>query len=348
MVDELGTGHSYGGLTYKIVDSEGQQYNGILDAQGFAKLENCYKGAVIISFDEPHDRSNETYWKLMRRKAYPLPITELQVRAEETRFFHEDSSRVKYNPAQKDADEFIQVEVRDLVKHGAHLPPVAKRFYPPRESALKAMAELTFGYEQSERWGVVLMPNKHSVLEVRPLRALRPMLSTDKEFCALNLYQLAVMATMSYSNFGQQPLQPVDKVRFPLDPSSGNLFGEALASYKEVWRVDADQSAPFYPIYEDVPYSKRFEILPFNPVLYPQNHPDLIAEQEHPANVHFFDNGEGLFSGDTQAFICHHDEVILITIRGTASWTDAFRDADAAQVPFDEADGKVHRGFYKA
>jgi len=360
LVDEFGEGAPYGGLTYKVIDSEGQQYNGMLDAQGAAKIENCYRGPVFISFDEPHDLSSTCHTKLIKRKFYPLPITELQIRAEETRFFHKDGFRVEHNPAQKDADEFFQVEVRDLVKHGAHLPPVANRYYPPRQSVHKAMGELGFGPEQSDQWGVVLMPNKHTVLEVRPMRALRPLLSTDDEFCALNLYQLAVMATVSYSEFGQQPAQPVDKVRFPLEPSSGNLFGEALSSFTEAWRVDAAQTTPYYPIYEDVPYSKRFEILPFDPTLYPQNNPDLGAEQEHPANQHYFDNGEGWFAGDTQAFICHHDEAILITIRGTASWTDAFRDTDAAQVPFKvgelkegekdtrEGEGKAHRGFYNA
>ncbi|WP_130926206.1 lipase family protein, partial [Pseudomonas extremaustralis] len=100
--------------------------------------------------------------------------------------------------------------------------------------------------------------------------------------------------------------------------------------------------------YEEVPYSKRFEILPFDPTLYEQNKPG--ENQEHPAKLHFFDDtSTHWFSAkSTQAFITHHDEVILISIRGTLELADWWRDVDAAQVPFEEGKGKVHRGFYEA
>ncbi|MDP0965097.1 hypothetical protein Q6264_29900, partial [Klebsiella pneumoniae] len=82
--------------------------------------------------------------------------------------------------------------------------------------------------------------------------------------------------------------------------------------YHEAWRFDAEQQQRFYPIYEEVPYSRRFEILPFDPGLYSQNRPELEKNQEHPARLHFFDDVE--FGTDTQAFISHHDEVILIAV----------------------------------
>ncbi|UVJ42180.1 lipase family protein [Pseudomonas sp. LS1212] len=352
LVDEFGDGKPYGGLAYKVQDGVGQVYTGTLDADGFAKIANHYRGPVVLSLNEQYAGSIDSYSWLMTRQTYKLPITELQVRAEQTRFFHKDGFRVEHNPAQKGADEFVQVEVRDLVKHGAHLPPVVERTYLPSQHVLKWMGDLGFGPEQDELWGTALFPNKHTVLEVRPMRALRPMLSTDCRFCALNLYQLALMATMSYNGFGQRPeTRPVDTVSFPLDPSFGNLFGEAVASYQEAWRVDPGQSKRFYPLYEDVPYSKRFEILPFDPTLYEQNHRDRGEEQEHPASLHFFDHGRS--KTDTQAFISHHDEIILISVRGTGNaslWEtviDGWRDADAEQVPFEEGVGKVHRGFYR-
>ena len=87
--------------------------------------------------------------------------------------------------------------------------------------------------------GVCLLPNKHNVLEVRPLRALRPMLSTDSQFCALNLYQLAIMATLSYNQFGQAPDKtPIrdKKVSFPQKPSVVTglvmLWGNSMKSGK--------------------------------------------------------------------------------------------------------------------
>ncbi len=349
LVDEFGSGDVYGGLSYTMRDSTGQPYQGILDATGYARLENCYRGPVLLAFNEPYAGVSDYYTALKEREFYPLPITELQVRAEETRFFHKDGVRVEHNPAQKDADEFIQVEVRDLVKHAAHLPPVAKRFYPPHQSTTKAMGELGFGPGESEQHGVYLQPNKHTVLEVRPVRALRPILSTDNEFCALNLYQLALMSTMVYNPFGQKPPErPETKVSFPLDPSFGNLFGEVLATYKEAWCMDPKQTDRFYPLYEDVPYSKRFEILPFDPTLYEQNKLERGDKQEHPSNQHFFDDPKFFGGTETQCFITHHDEIILISVRGTQEIMDIVRDLDALQVPFVEGDGTAHKGFYKA
>ncbi|KAA0943917.1 lipase family protein [Pseudomonas sp. ANT_H14] len=288
----------------------------------------------------------------MIRKSYPLPITELQVRAEQTRFFHQDGFPVDNNPALKAGDKFIQVEVRDLVKRSAHLPPpVIDRKYPPDDILVRALDELTFGPEPLSPVGVGLLSNRHTLLQVRPLRAFRPMLSTDDAFSALNLYQLAIMANLSYSDFGQNPAEkPVDSVSFPLDPSVGNFFGDALSNYRESWKVDSSQSPVhrYFPLYEEVPYSKRFEILPFDPMQYEQNKPS--DTQEHPANLHFFDDAsKNRLSGkSTQAFITHHDEIILIAIRGTLELSDWWRDADAAQVPFKEGKGKVHHGFYDA
>jgi len=348
LVDETGDGKPYGGLPYLLQDSASQQYTGILDANGFAKVLNHYQGAVILTLNTLYEDTNNYYGALRKRDSYPIPITQLQVRAENTRFFHKDGFRVENNPAKKKADQFFQVEVRDLVQQGAHLPPVAPRKYPPNESLLKLMGELGFGPEQ---FGVALLPKKHSVLEVRPLRALRPMLSSGNEFCALNMYQLALMATLSYTDFGQEPARPKEEVRsvkFPLDPSVGNMFGDALASYRENWKVDPAQTKRYYPLYEDVPYSKRFEILPFDPAYYEKNNPDLGDEQEHPASLHFFDDVAQKNGTDTQAFITHHDEIILIAVRGTASGADGLRDIDAEQVPFVEGVGKAHQGFYNA
>lgn len=348
LVDETGNGKAYGGLTYSVLDSNGQRHIGRLDGDGYVKLANQYRGPLVLTFEAVHESSGADYHGVLQaRDHYPLPITELQFRAEHTRFVRNDGLRVEQNPAQEQANRFYQVEVRDLVRHAAHLPPAAPRPFAPRRHALKMMADLGFGPPQPALSGVVLFPNQHSVLEVRPLRALRPMLSTEDGFCALNLYQLALMATLSYCPFGQEPAtQPQDEVRFPVDPSIGHLFAEKLSGYEQAWRVDAGQVQRFYPLYEEVAYSRRFEILPFDPQLYPQNSPKLAGEQEHPANLHFFDDEE--LGTDTQAFISHHDEIVLISVRGTASAADGLRDANAHQVPFAEGIGKAHEGFYQA
>ena len=349
VVDETGDGKPYAGLSYVLQDSSHQKYPGVLDADGAAKVFNHYQGPVVLTLDAPYTGSEDFYTALSQRDSYPLPITELQVKAEKTRFVRKDGLRVEKNPAKEKADQFFHVEVKDLVKYTAHLPPYSPRKSPPNQSLLKAMGDLGFGPEESELYGIGLLPNKHTVLEVRPLRAFRPMLSKDKNFNALNLYQLSLFASLSYCNFGQEPAEkPIDTVTFPLDPSVGNMFGNSLASYRESWKINAAQTSAYYPLYEDVPYSKRFEILPFDPTLYEKNKSELGPNQEHPATWHFFDDGKAEGGTDTQAFITHHDEIILISVRGTLELVDFVRDTDAQQVPVTGGVGKAHQGFYDA
>ncbi|APC16856.1 lipase [Pseudomonas frederiksbergensis] len=387
LVDEFGDGKPYAGLTYEIIDYEDTVYTGKLDATGSGKVDNHYCGPVVLKLNQPFKGAEALYKDLRTRPHYPLPITELQVRAEKTRFFNTSGVRTQANPAKDlaDATAYYQVEVSELVKHVAHLPPLALRRDPPNMVVHKllrptptsraftsvdksapdggisavfsqmdmATVELGFFPPPHKPKGIALLPNKHHVMEVRPMRALRPMLSTGNEFCALNLYQLALMATLSYTDFGQEPdTQPVktDSVSFPLQPSSGNWFGHALPQFDELWKVDATQTTKYYPLYEEVPYSKRLEVVPFDPLLYPDvNNPELGDEQEHPAKLHFLDDRKQVKSSDTQAFITHHDELILISVRGTNELlADGLRDADAQQVPFEEGEGKVHNGFYGA
>jgi len=345
LVDEMGEGQPYAGLAYEVVDTVGHTYKGKLDAAGTGNVENHFAGPIALILASEYMGTAIPYKDLKQRKHYPLPITELQVRAEKTRYSHKNGLRTQSNPAQACADFFCQVEVRHLVDHVAHLPPEVESHYPPNQNWAKLMRE-------HGKRGVCLLPNKHNVLEVRPLRALRPMLSTDSQFCALNLYQLAIMATLSYNPFGQTPDKaPIKdkKVSFPVKPTVGNWFGDALAKFDEIWKADPAQSKAYYPLYEDVPYSKRLEIVPFDPDLYPANSPDLEEKQEHPASIHFLDDRNQIDNTDTQAFITHNDELILIAVRGTNEiLADGLRDADALQVPFVEGVGKVHRGFYEA
>ncbi|MDY7581864.1 lipase family protein [Pseudomonas sp. CCI3.1] len=184
-VDELGEGLSYAGLNYSVIDSEGQVYKGTLDRSGIGKVDNHFSGPISIILVQKYTGKALPYKDLIQRDHYPLPITELQVRAEQTRYVNEDGSRTQSNPAQACADYFCQVEVRHLVK---------------------------------------------------------------------------------------------------------------------------------------------------------------------PAKIHFLDDRGQKNDTDTQAFITHNDELVLISVRGTSELlADALRDADAFQTPFGkEGLGKVHRGFYDA
>jgi hypothetical protein len=118
-----------------------------------------------------------------------------------------------------------------------------------------------------------------------------PLLSTANEFSALNLYQLSIMAGLSYSDFGQKPpVRPTHTVEFKFNPSVGNFFGDALANFRQSWRVEKDQSSVtrYYPLYEEVPYSKRFEILPFDPTLYESKFTGERRRARAPGQSSFF------------------------------------------------------------
>ncbi|MFL6923290.1 lipase family protein, partial [Pseudomonas marginalis] len=126
LVDESGDGKAYGGLRYEVVDSAGQRYKGHLNGEGFARLEGQCRGPVVLVLDAPYEAGRGYYSTLQQRDSYPLPITDLQVRAEQTRFSSVDGRRTESNPGRQSSDRFYQVEVSDLVRHIAHLPPVEK------------------------------------------------------------------------------------------------------------------------------------------------------------------------------------------------------------------------------
>lgn len=133
LVDEFGDGKPYAGLTYEIIDYEDIVYTGKLDATGSGKLDNHYCGPVVLKLNQLFKGSEALYKDLRARPHYPLPITELQVRAEKSRFFNKSVVRTQANPAKDlaNANAYYQIEVSELVQHIAHLPPVAFRSDPP-------------------------------------------------------------------------------------------------------------------------------------------------------------------------------------------------------------------------
>ena len=286
LIDEHGAGEPYAGLAYEMVDLEGRTCGGYLDAAGVGRPGSHVSGPVVVMFRQPHDRSDAVYARLMDRQYRPLEITELQVRAEQTRRLHDDGARTRTKPACAGADiDYYQVEVRHLVEHAGHLPSGVDSHYPPDIEPGRSMG-----------FGVGLAAGRHTVLEVRPLRALQPTFSTAPQFCALNLYQLALLADFNDCPFIQK------------------------TDHCDVLLV------------KDVAYSRRLEVVPCG------------LDQEHPGDIHFFDDA-GL---GTQAFVTHNHEVTLITVRSTRTMLDAMQPSDMQQVPFEEGEGRVHRGFYRA
>lgn len=359
LVDEFGDGKPYAGLSYELTDAEGQKYDGTLDSDGYAKVINNYKGPVTLTLAKPYAGGDAWYDTLADRKDYRIPLTEFQVAAEKTlhRPIGSTAKTGAYRASSEQA-EFYNVEVRQFVKHKRHLPAPAKLSKPVPYGWTKLACDFAAG--RVPDYGTALLPDKHYVLEVRALRAFRPLISLAPDFSAVNLYNLSLLATLSYGDFGQVPENPnapkdVDnpkaqepggEVKFPAVGTIGHVLQTCLACYQEPMRY-ADAKTVNYPIVEDVPYSKRLEIIPYDP-----QHYKSADEQETPSQIHFFNDKRGYSldskKTDTQAYATHDDRMILIAVRGTAEKWDALRDGDAEQVPVKDGVGKAHKGFHEA
>ena len=86
LIDDQGVSTAYAGLAFELVDQRGRRHGGRLDASGVGRVRKGVEGPFALMFRQLHDASNGLYSRLMGRTHYPLKITELQVRAERTRF----------------------------------------------------------------------------------------------------------------------------------------------------------------------------------------------------------------------------------------------------------------------
>lgn len=337
LVDEFGDGRPYAGLTYRLVDKQGEQYIGTLDSDGYALIEDTYCGVIILSLPDVYIGSEKYYKWLSHRQYYPLPITALQVAAEQT--LRRPAEQPSPSPARaaRERAEFYRVEVRDLVEVTSHLPP-ASTILAPRPSAV-----LAANGADSAKFGVALLPNRHHVLEVKALRAWRPLLSLTAEFSALDAYQLALFTTLAYADFGQSLEPGQEQPSYPQPGSIGHVLHTRLGNIQTgALNNEPGQFsnvASYYPLLEEVPYSKRLEVVPHDPERYKQK------EEQRPWERHSLND----LATNTQAYISHDDRMILIGVRGTQeNPPDLLRDIDAAQVPYEEGVGQAHRGFYEA
>lgn len=336
LLDESGNGASFAGLPFRLYDSQGQKYEGQLDEEGFARLENLYCGVAIVGFPARYAGGENWYEDLLDRKAYPLPLTAVQIAAEQTPIGPRQADGKTYlaeQRAQVENAAFYRVEVSDLVEVNKHLPDPDRTWEPRPSDFLKLAAG-----KAADQTGIALAPNQHHVLEVKALRAYNPLFSLAPEFCALNAYHLAVMSTFAYASFHHEPglggeYRP-SPPPYDIEGTIGHVFREQLA--RQV-KPTLFNTARYHLLCEEVPYSKRLEIVPYDPDRYPQQQEGATPESQH----FLYDCDTG-----TQAFVVHNDKMILISIRGTTPWKDIAVDLDARQVPIEGGVGQAHRGFH--
>ncbi|WP_256595368.1 MULTISPECIES: alpha/beta hydrolase fold domain-containing protein [Pseudomonas] len=340
LVDEQGEASPYAGLDYTLHDRMGMAYSGTLDSEGYARLENFYFGPLILDLSTPYKSGEKWYEDLVEREHFPLPLTALQVAAEQspTGPRKNDRTYLARQRAEKEQAAFLQVEVRDFTKPGeaAHLPEADTALVPRPSPYLKEACT-----HSNTQPGIALMANKHNVLEVKALRALSPLFSRDKAFCALNAYHLSMMAVLSYASFHRE--RKPEEAPTPPPYSVPGCIGSVLQSQlgHMIPPTQFKQSGPFHLLSEEVPYSKRLEVMPYDPERYAK---EAKADWKHPEQVHFLHHKKT----ETQAFITHNDKVVLISVRGSQELADFLRDADARQVPHADGQGKIHRGFHNA
>ena len=85
LVDEHGDATPYAGLGYILHDRWGMSYPGTLDHEGYGYLENFYYGPLILDLSMPYQGAGDPWYEeLQIRKHFKLPLTALQVAAEQS------------------------------------------------------------------------------------------------------------------------------------------------------------------------------------------------------------------------------------------------------------------------
>ncbi|HTN31506.1 MAG TPA: lipase family protein [Pseudomonas sp.] len=359
LVNEHAQGAPYAGLSYQLHDREGQIYTGTLDNDGFARVDNLFCGVLILGLATlSSGASGSWYEDLVIRPDFKIPLTALQIAAEQSPFGPRNPDGQTYLAEERAATEgakFLRVEVSDFVEARAHLPDPDTQRQPRPSQGLRQSDG-----EDPQQPGIALAPNQHHVLEVKALRAYSPLLSRDTSFCALNAYQLAVLSACAYAPFSEE--KPFGKEYQSLPPpyslhgSIGHVLRESLAcgikptQFEPIKPKQTEPAERHHLLYEEVPYSKRLEVMPYDPARY---RAEAARGWRNPEDVHFLFHEET----HTQGFITHNDKLVLISLRGTEfkfPFSDLFQDLDARQVPYkgyneqDTHKAQAHRGFHDA
>lgn len=340
LVDEHGCGKPYAGLTYRITDRHGLDCSAALDEDGYAQVDNVHGGPLVVSFPNGYAGGDPWYRGLLSREHFPIYISALQVAAEQSPAGPRRTDGKTYLAQERAAKEdayFLRAEVSDLVTSKGHLPS------PDQEWSTPSTLKLNAGSAAAQP-GVALGCNRHHVIEIKALRAYNPLLSRAADFCALNAYYLAVMSAFVYAPFSTAS-KPYSSAPPPYSTlgSIGYVLQNQLG--RRIRPTQFNTAAPYHLLCEEVPYSKRLEIMPYDPARYEK---EAQEGWRNPEDVHFLYDTDDETDTDTQAFITHNDKVVLISVRGTQELlADVSRDADARQVPYEEGEGQAHRGFYE-
>ena len=197
LVDEHGSGRPFSGLSYQLLDSQRIEHTGVLDGEGYARVDQLNCGLLVLQISASYTGSDEWYARISRRDKFTLPLTALQVAAESSPSGPRRVNGETYLAearARHEGAHFYRVEVSDFAEAKKHLPEPDERWGPRPASMLKRNLGLDEGSA-----GLVLPSGVSYMLEIKALRAYSPLFSREKDFCALNAYHLALMSTFAYA-----------------------------------------------------------------------------------------------------------------------------------------------------
>ncbi|MDE9458851.1 lipase family protein [Xenorhabdus bovienii] len=157
------------------------------------------------------------------------------------------------------------------------------------------------------------------ILEVCPFRAWVLLLHHQKEYSLVNAYNQGLMSVLAYANATDNG----DKDTKEYSGSVFHFFKEQLLDLSRL--PNRIEKKDFQPIVYDAPFRERY------------------------ITVEFIDTDDNL---DTQMFYVANNKELIISWRGTASWTDAVTtdlNFKPTKLPSDFiGKGRVHDGFWKA
>ncbi|MDC9622842.1 lipase family protein [Xenorhabdus sp. XENO-7] len=157
------------------------------------------------------------------------------------------------------------------------------------------------------------------ILEVCPFRVWVLLLHHQKEYSLVNAYNQGLMSVLAYANATDNG----DKDTKEYSGSVFHFFKEQLLDLSRL--PNRIEKKDFQPIVYDAPFRDRYIV------------------------VEFIDTDYDL---DTQMFYVANNKELIISWRGTASWTDAVTtdlNFKPTKLPSDFiGKGRVHDGFWKA
>jgi len=145
----------------------------VLDSDGYARVEGLYGGPIVLSLPDQYSGNDPWYVGISRREKFTIPLTELQVAAEQSPAGPRRADGQTYLAEERAAQlqaRLIRAEVSYFTEVNGHLPEPDESWATPPPK-LKLNAGLA-----KEQTGIALGCSQSYVIEIKALRVFNPLL----------------------------------------------------------------------------------------------------------------------------------------------------------------------------